>query len=88
MAKLCGQDVLADEERRIEAKVEAVLEQFGGDVHAAILALLQEFAALVHEASTLEVGIFDLRVAEMHPSEEEDPEPDGPSRRLAARRLQ
>lgn len=88
MAKLCGQDVSADEEKRIEAEVEAVLEQFGGDVHAAILALLQEFAALVHEASALEIGVFDDGLAETACGSPEDPDLDGRPRGAAPRRLQ
>lgn len=88
MAKLCGQDVSADEEKRIDAEVEAVLERFGGDVHAAILALLQEFAALVHEASALEVGVFDDGVTETACGDPEDLDSDEPPRGVAPRRLQ
>ncbi|MBN8942182.1 MAG: hypothetical protein J0H01_21935 [Rhizobiales bacterium] len=89
MAKLCGQDVSTDEDKRIEAEVDAVLAQFGGDVHAAIMALLQEFAVLVHAASALEVGIFDgAAAADADSGEPEDPDPHNEPRGVARRRLQ
>ncbi|QCI66882.1 hypothetical protein [Phreatobacter stygius] len=52
MAKLRGQGDQVDGEDRIKAEVAAVLDEFGGDARAAILALLRYLAALSRETDS------------------------------------